>query len=112
MPKVRGSRPGMMTVSEAVIHTGLSMNTVRRRVDAWDSGDRSPYALKGGRSGGGERLVDRLDAERVRLQRVGDVASAVTTEQWRGLLAAGKVPLSVTKEPWFAALLEGLPPPF
>ena len=73
-----------LTVSEAVELTGLSDNTLRRRVDAWLSGDRSPYALKGGRTGGdkGDRLVDPLDAERARLQRLGELPGTVTTDEY------------------------------
>lgn len=75
---------GPMEVSEAAVYTGLSANTVRRRVDLWLSGDRSSRALKGGRTSGttGDRLIDRVDAERVRLQLLGEVEPTVTPEEW------------------------------
>jgi hypothetical protein len=71
----------MMTITDAITLTGLSKATLHRRVDAWGRGDRSPYALKGGRTGGdrGTRMIDRLDAERARLQGRGDLPADMTT---------------------------------
>lgn len=76
--------PALLSTSEAAAHVGISQPTIRRRVDAWLRGDRSPYALKGGRTGGskGDRSVDPVDAERARLQRVGELPSTVTTEEY------------------------------
>ncbi|MEU8023717.1 hypothetical protein AB0B88_16030 [Micromonospora haikouensis] len=73
-----------MTVTEAVRHTGLSRSTLQRRAQAWIDGDRSPYALKAGRTGGdrGDRVIDRVDAERVRLQRLGELPGAVTAHEY------------------------------
>ena len=73
-----------MTVTEAVEYTGLSRRTVQRRAQAWIDGDRTPYAIKSGRTGGdrGDRLIDRADAERVRLQRLGELPGTVTAEEY------------------------------
>jgi hypothetical protein len=89
-----------MSISEAVVHTGLSRRTVQRRVDAWLAGDRSPYALRGRLAAGGrgrpvgrearERRVDRLDAERVRAQLDRELAGDVTAEQYAAR-AAGEL---------------------
>lgn len=97
---VRVSESGSrwLSVTEAAEHTGLSRRTVQRRVDAWLDGDRSPYAIRGRRHFGrgttgvdpteGERQVDELDAERVRVQLDGELDPAVTAdaylEQQRG----------------------------
>ncbi len=78
----------MMTVGEAVAYTGVPKKTLHRRCDAWiDAGDRSPNAIKSSRTGGatrGDRLVNRDDAERVRLQRLGELDGRVTADEWAG----------------------------
>lgn len=73
-----------MRAAEVATWTGLSLRTVQRRATAWQSGDRSPYAIKSGRTGGdrGDLVVDRVDAERVRLQRLGELPGEVTAEQY------------------------------
>lgn len=80
-----------LTISEAVQVTGLSRSTVQRRVDAWIAGDRSPAALKGGRTHGtsGERRVDPVDARRVRDQLLGNLAAEVTAEEYAEQVAEG-----------------------
>jgi len=63
-----------MTVPEAARRVGVSQETIRRRVDAWIGGERGPYAIKGGRTGGdrGNRYVDVDDVERARRQLAGE----------------------------------------
>jgi hypothetical protein len=70
--------PRTIGVLDAAELTGLSVSTVQRRVDAWQRGDRSDYALKGGTAGatsskGATRYVDRLDAEALAKQLVGEL---------------------------------------
>jgi hypothetical protein len=72
-----------LPIREAVERTGLSRSTLHRRADAWQAGDRSPYAVRSGRkTDGGERTFDPRDLDRVRRQMIGDVLPSVTAEQW------------------------------
>jgi hypothetical protein len=79
-----------MTMSEAVAYTGLSRSTVQRRVDLWQTGDRTAAALKGGRTHGthGERRVDPVDAERARLQLAGELPGTVTPDEYLQMVRA------------------------
>lgn len=76
-----------MTVSQAAEYTGLSETTVRKRADLWFGGGRGPDALKAGRTHGnrGARLIDRRDAERVRLQVAGELDANVTADEFQGM---------------------------
>lgn len=38
-------------VAAAAAAIGISVSSVQRRIDAWQRGDRSDYALQGGRAG-------------------------------------------------------------
>jgi hypothetical protein len=108
-----GGRPAYKGVSWAIAHTGLGRRTVQRRVDAWRDGDRGPYALRSSARSNprNDRLVDPVDAERVRLQEAGRLDPSVTAEQWDAKIQERDVPwLYVTREPWFQELL-GAPPP-
>ncbi len=80
---VRDDVRGLL-VPEVVELTGLSATTIRRRCDAWERGDRTPYAIKVGRTGSdrGDRLIDPTDVERVRLQTRGELDRDVTAEQY------------------------------
>lgn len=107
-----GAEMALRGVQWAVTHTGLGRRTVQRRVDAWLDGDRSSYALKGGKrnSWRGDRLVDPVDAERVRLQAAGRLAPDVTAGEWLGMVARRDLPwLYVTKDEWFREVV-GAPP--
>ncbi len=81
-------------MAEAIERTGLSDNTLRRRVDAWIEGKRTPYAIKGGRTGGdrGDRQFDALDVERARLQLLGELDGSVTTDEYAAMVAAREQP--------------------
>lgn len=68
----RRPRP-RLKVQEAAARTGLSVRTVQRRVDAWIAGDRSDYALRGGRAGStSDRYVDESDVDALARQLSGD----------------------------------------
>lgn len=102
----------LRSVVWAVTHTKLSRRSVQRRVTAWLDGDRSPYALKGGKrnSWRGDRLVDPVDAERVRLQAVGRLSAEVTAVEWSGMVARREIPwLYVTQEQWFRDVVGAAP---
>lgn len=108
----RTPEPDMRRLSWAVKHTGLDRKTLHRRLDTWTAGDRSPYALMGSRSTNprGDRLVDPLDAERVRLQEAGRLDREVNAEMWRRMVNKRLVPwLYVTREKWFQDIVG--PPP-
>lgn len=84
-----------MTVSAAAEYIGTSISTVQRRADAWEAGNRSPYALKSTRAGwvGGhrrDRLIDPTDAERARLQRHGELPADVDAEQYARQRGTGR----------------------
>jgi hypothetical protein len=100
-------------VQWAVTHTGLSRRTVHRRVDAWLAGDRTPYAIKSTTrpSRRGDRRLDPVDVERVRLQETGRLGPEVTADRWRELIKERDIPwLYVTNEAWFRDVV-GSPPP-
>ena len=104
--------PELRGVQWAVSHTGLGRRTLQRRVDAWLEGQRDPYAIKSGRrnSWRGDRLVDPVDAERVRLQEKGRLSPDVTAARWREMITDRDIPwLYVTEEPWFREIV-GWPP--
>ncbi len=63
----------IMRIATVSVVTGLSKSTVRRRIDAWIHGDRSSYALKGGRSGS-IRYADPDAVERLARELRGDGA--------------------------------------
>jgi hypothetical protein len=68
-----GPRPPI-GLEEAKKITGLSVSTLRRRVDAWNDGDRSDFALRGSRSGPTSwRYVDPDDAEALAAQLRGEL---------------------------------------
>jgi hypothetical protein len=78
-----------LRIGEAVALIGLSQSTVQRRCDLWERGERdNPRALKCTRTSGavgrreGERLVDALDAQRMRDQVAGRLSPLVTAEQY------------------------------
>ena len=85
--------------------------TLRRRVDAWLAGDeariRSGYAVRGARVWGG-RLVDEVDAERVRLQHQVLLPKDLTASRWAQMVRAGDVPAGVTSAPWWAEAVQRL----
>ncbi len=58
--------------AEAAEITGLSIQTIRRRVDDWRNGGRSDYALRGG-AAQGDRWVDLDDARALAAQIRGDL---------------------------------------
>lgn len=106
---VKGTRvippPGWLTVPVAARHAGVSENTLRRRVDAWtERGDRGPYAVKGARVWGG-RLVDELDIERLRLQRLAVLDAQLNADQWATAVRTNNLPPGahgcLTSEPWW-----------
>ena len=71
-------------IADLAIYTGIPEMTLRRRVDAWSRGDRTPYAIRGGRTGGdrGARRVGRVEAERVRRQRIGEIDASITADEY------------------------------
>lgn len=70
-PAGEGATPSRrIGVKEAMAITGLPRRTVQRRVDAWISGDRTDYALRGWRAGS-SRIVSRADAEALARQMDG-----------------------------------------
>lgn len=96
----------------AVSWTGLSRRTVQRRLDAWRSPHAwisgSPYAIRGTTRAGerGDRMIDPVDAERVRLQERGLLPAEVTTRQWLDMIAARDLPwLYVTDADWFRQVI-------
>lgn len=106
-------RPAYRGVKWAAEYTGLARRTLHRRVDAWldpaHPEHRSPYAIRSSRRSNarGDRIVDPVDTERVRLQELGQLDASVTTGQWDLMIAERRVPyLAVTAEPWFSALLK------
>lgn len=103
--------PGWLSMTDAVAHTGVPPMTLRRRVDAWLARDaariQSGYAVVGARVFGG-RLVDMVDAERVRLQRLVKLDSSVTAAAWTAMVRAGQLPAAVTSQPWLAEAVRRL----
>lgn len=79
-----GQESRLLTVTEALEQCpGLSRTTLHRRATAWENGDRSPYAIKTGRtSQGGRRRIDSRDLDRVRRQLAGELPLSVTAEEW------------------------------
>jgi hypothetical protein len=71
-------------IADLAVYTGIPEMTLRRRVDAWSRGDRTPYAIRGGRTGGdrGARRVGRVEAERVRRQRIGEIDASVNADEY------------------------------
>ncbi len=67
--------PGrVIRTAEAARITGLAMNTVRRRVAAWQRGDRSDYALRGwAPADGGDRYIDLDDTHALAAQMRGEL---------------------------------------
>jgi hypothetical protein len=109
-------RPPYRGVKWAQEYTGVGRRTVHRRVDAWLDPEhpehRTPYAIRSSQRPNArkDRLIDPVDAERVRLQELGQLDGSVTTEEWDRMIAERRVPyLSVTNERWFAELLR-VPP--
>lgn len=74
LPVQRGSRRSgaVMRPTEAAQLIGVGINTIRRRVDAWLAGNRTDYALKGGRAGT-DRYVDPDDARALAAQLRGEL---------------------------------------
>lgn len=102
-------RPAYESVTWALTYTGVGRRTIQRRVDAWLRGDRTSYAMRSSTRPNqrGDRLVDPVDAERVRLQELGHLDSAVTAAQWDAMIAERRVPhLVVTGEQWFQDLVK------
>lgn len=103
--------PGWLSMTDAVAHTGVPPMTLRRRVDAWLARDparmESGYAVVGARVFGG-RLVDMVDAERVRLQRLVQLDRSVTADAWAASVRGGQLPAGVTAEPWWAEAVQRL----
>lgn len=104
--------PQYRPVKWAVDWTGLGRRTVHRRLDAWRSPNEwerlSPYAIRGTKRPNvrGDRMVDPVDAERVRLQENGRLPENVNTQMWLDMIVRRDVPwLYVTDEAWFRSVV-------
>ncbi len=103
---------GWLPLAEAVALTGVAGSTLRRRVDAWLTGDEKKiangYAVKGARTWGG-RLVGEVDAERVRLQHAVRLGMGVTVRQWEQAVESGVLPDGADVDPgWWAGWRAGV----
>lgn len=69
-----------------------SIQTFRRRLEAWQNGKRGPKAIIGWRTGGdeGHWRVDEVDIVRVRRQNLGELPGDVTAEQFAEGIRAGR----------------------
>lgn len=75
--------PGGMSIAEAIEHTGVPKRTLHRRAEAWETGDRTSYAIRSWRLyAGGPRRLDRADVERVRMQRLGRLDPTITADEF------------------------------